>query len=278
MYKLNNLTFYYKNTEVPALKNINLEIAHGEFLGIIGHSGSGKSTLAKCLNGIIPHYQHGRMRGQVLFNGNPTETLSIADISRSVGSVFDDPESHLITMEVEQELIFGLENMAVDPKEMQIKVENALEAVGIAHLRNRSINTLSGGQKQRLAIAAALAVEPKILVLDEPTSELDPIGSKEIYNLLAKFNKKGITVVLIDQKVELLARYASRIIVLNQGEIILEGSPREIFSADEKLNKAGVDIPQVTKLIKMLGFRYGKLPISVDEGAACILENMGIGK
>ncbi|MTI79594.1 MAG: ATP-binding cassette domain-containing protein [Firmicutes bacterium] len=273
MYNIENFTFNYRSENAPALRDINLSVFKGEFLGITGPTGAGKSTLAKCLNGIIPHFQRGLMHGLIKLKDESINNSSIATIARTVGSVFDDPEGQIVSMEVEQELIFGLENMGIPPENMKQRMDKALEVTGIAHLRHSPTNSLSGGQKQRLAIAAVLAMQPEVLILDEPTSELDPMGSKEIFQVLRYLNKQeGITVVMIEQKTELLARYADRIVVLEQGEIAMEGTPERIFSRREELYKIGVQVPQVTELACLLTGETDILPLTVPEGASFIRE------
>ena len=270
VYDIKELTFHYPETNQPALSGINLTVNKGEFLGITGPTGAGKSTLAKCLNGIIPHFQKGSLQGSVLLNGKPIQQNTIANIAKTVGSVFDDPEAQIISADVEQELIFSLENMGIDPGEMESRITQALEKTGLSAFRHSSTSALSGGQKQRLAVAAVLAIKPQVLVLDEPTSELDPLGTKEIFKILADLNQKeGITVVIIEQKTEYLARYADRIVILDQGKAAVDGPPRDVFSYSEKLRHLGVQPPQIAQLAHRLGQRH-QLPITVSEGLSYI--------
>ena len=270
VYIIKDLTFHYPQAKSPALSGINLTIRKGEFLGITGPTGAGKSTLARCLNGIIPHFQKGCLQGSVLLNGKHLQQETTANIARVVGSVFDDPEAQIISADVEQELIFSLENMGVEPSEMESRITQALEMTGLSALRHSSTNNLSGGQKQRLAIAAVLAIKPQILVLDEPTSELDPLGTKEIFKILADLNQReGITVVLIEQKTEYLARYAGRIVILDQGKVAVDGHPRDVFSSSEELRHLGVQPPQIAQLAHRFG-SCRHLPITVSEGLSYI--------
>ncbi len=270
VYIIDNLTFYYPQTKIPALSGINLTVRKGEFLGITGPTGAGKSTLVKCLNGIIPHYQKGSLQGSVLLNGKPVQQDTIANIARRVGSVFDDPEAQIISADVEQEIIFSLENMGIDPSEMKSRIDWALQKTGLSAVRHSSTNALSGGQKQRLAIAAVLAIKPQVLVLDEPTSELDPLGTREIFEILAELNQReGITVVIIEQKTEYLARYASRIVILDQGKVAVDGPPRDVFSHSERLWHLGVQPPQIAQLAHRFG-QWQQLPITVSEGLSYI--------
>lgn len=266
--EIKNFTFSYPQSPQPALKDINLTVEKGEFIGITGPTGAGKSTLACCLNGIIPHFQGGKAQGQINLQGVSIFTRNAAQISRLLGSVFQDPEAQIVSTEVEQELAFGLENLGFPPREIEKRIADVLDLVGIAELRHRPTVALSGGQKQRVAIAAALAMLPEILVLDEPTSELDPVGTEEIFQVLNHLNKdRGITVIIIEQKTEQLAAYAGRIVVLNNGEVALEGEPWQVFSQQEELEAIGIRIPQVTRLAKMLGGRDKySLPLTVEQG------------
>lgn len=266
--EIKNFTFSYPQSPQPALKDINLSVEKGEFIGVTGPTGAGKSTLACCLNGIIPHFQGGSAQGQINLQGSSIFTRSAAQISRLVGSVFQDPEAQIISTEVEQELAFGLENLGFPPKEIEKRISDALDLTGIAELRHRPTAALSGGQKQRVAIAAALAMLPEILVLDEPTSELDPVGTEEVFQVLNHLNKEqGITILIIEQKTEQLAAFAGRMVVLNSGEVVMDGEPWQVFSRQEELEAIGIKIPQVTRLAGMLGGKDKySLPLTVEQG------------
>lgn len=279
LYEIENLTFTYKNSQSPALCSLNLSIKKGEFLAITGPGGAGKSTLIKCLNGIIPHFNSGNMEGRVMLQGISTRGKSIADIACIAGTVMDDPEAQIISMDVEQEISFGLENMGINRVEMEARINCALQVTGMSELRYCSTAELSGGQKQRLAIASALALQPQVLILDEPTSELDPLGTKAIFKLLRQLNKeKGITVIIVEQKTEYLALYASRILILNQGEIVLDGLSREVFSAQEELLRLGVQIPQIPELVYRLGAcQEDDIPLTIDEGLCFINDRLAGG-
>jgi energy-coupling factor transporter ATP-binding protein EcfA2 len=265
--KIENLAFSYPQSKEPALKNINLTIKKGDFTGITGPTGAGKSTLAYCLNGIIPHFQGGKLEGRISLRGESLFALGTAQISRMVGSVFQDPDAQIISTDVEQEVAFGPENLGFPPEEIEQRITGALKLTGISGLRHRPTAVLSGGQKQRLAIAAALAVLPEILLLDEPASELDPAGTEEIFQVLKKLNRKhGITIIIIEQKTEQLAAYANRIVVLNEGAVVMDDAPRQVFSQLQALKDAGVRIPQVAGLAGMIGINNRPpLPLTVEE-------------
>lgn len=273
--QLNNITYHYKNSQHPALDNINLNIKQGSFIGFIGPTGAGKTTLLKIINGIIPHFEGGHFKGQVMLKGKPASEMTIAQIGRLVGTVLDDPEAQIICLDVEQELAFVMENFGIPPGEMEQRMKLALSSVGLTHLRSRSTRALSGGQKQRLAIAAALVMLPKILVLDEPTSELDPLGSTDVFQVLKQLNTKyGITILVAEQKTELLTIYCDRLVVLDQGKLALEGTVKEIFSSKD-IRQLGVAIPEVTELAYLFNDNLLEPPITLAEGITYCQELIG---
>ncbi|AGL02929.1 energy-coupling factor ABC transporter ATP-binding protein [Desulfoscipio gibsoniae] len=259
-------TYCYPNSQHSALNNVELKIKKGSFVGFTGPAGAGKTTLLKSINGIIPYFEGGAVGGSVYIKGRPVRDMSLPQISRVVGTVLDDPEAQVICLDVEQELAFGMENFGIDPSEMEQRMVTALSSVGIAHLRGRSTHSLSGGEKQRLAIAAALVIQPEILILDEPTSELDPLGSEEVFKVLRRLNiEQGITVLVTEQKTDLLASCCHRLVVLNQGSILLDGSPGEVFK-DKNILQLGVAIPQVTELAHQFDNLDIDMPITLEEG------------
>jgi energy-coupling factor transport system ATP-binding protein len=269
MISVKGLTFCYGGSERAALKNINLEIQQGEFVGITGPAGAGKSTLTLCLNGVIPHFQNGEYFGEVMVDRKDTVENNCANLAYSVGSVFQDPETQIVSSSVEDEIAFGLENLNTTPSEIDARITESLDMVGIPHLRYSPTSQLSGGQKQRVAVASAIALRPKVLVLDEPTSELDPKGSKDIFDTLKKLNiEYGITIIVVEQKMQLLTEYCSRLIAMNDGEIVLDGPIREIISKQGILQHLGVNCSPITRLTYMLkkrGLYYGQYPVNVEE-------------
>ena len=231
MIQIQDFSFTYKNGENPALQEISLTVPDGGFLGIIGPAGAGKTTLARAIAGIIPHHYPGDFYGSVTVNGLDTVDSKIVDLSRLVGMVFQDVESQIISPLVEDELLYGLENFGVPREEIPGRMEEALAKVGVSDLRERSIASLSGGQRQKVAIASIIALKPKILVLDEPTGELDPRSSRQIFSLLKELNEEqGITVILIEQKIMLLCEFARQLAVLSKGRIIRQGETRDVLS------------------------------------------------
>ncbi len=243
-------------------------------MGITGPAGAGKTTLCHCLNGVIPHYRPGRRRGKVRLGGTPVEALSLSDLGRRVGTVFEDPDFQMVSETVEEEVAFGPEHLGLPPERIQSQVEEALEALEIRELRKRVISTLSGGEKQRVAIAASLAARPPILVLDEPTSELDPVGTAEVFQALTRLNREyAVTVILVSQEVEFLATHAEELIVLDSGAGIARGSPEEVFEDPTPLERSGIAIPAVVRLAKRLQdeagltLPNGRIPLGVEAAA-----------
>ena len=273
MIQIQDFSFTYKSGETPALQEISLTVPDGGFLGVIGPAGAGKTTLARAIAGMIPHHYPGDFYGSVTVNGLDTVDTSILDLSRLVGTVFQDIESQIISPLVEDEMLYGLENFGVPREEIPGRIDEALERVGIADLRDRSIASLSGGQRQKVAIASIIALKPRILVLDEPTGELDPRSSRQIFSLLKELNEEqGITVILIEQKIMLLCEFASQLAVLSKGRIIRQGETRDVLSHAEELQALGVNCPRVTTLSRLLTEKTGaEQPVCINLDAA---ENM----
>lgn len=236
-----------------ALKDIDLSVEEGTFVGLIGPSGAGKSTLASAITGAIPHHYRGRLFGSTLVAGLDTCEASLTDIAKVAGSVLQDIDAQMVASVVEDELLFGLENFGIDHREIEGRIASALDAVGIADLRHREIATLSGGQKQKVAIAAILAMTPRVIVMDEPTSALDPASARDVFEVLRRAKElTGMTVILIEQTVALLAEYCDRVVVIDQGRIALDGTPTDVFSHGENLRAIGVDTPRTVRISNSL--------------------------
>lgn len=283
MISIENLTFYYADEKRPALNGIDLEIGDGEFVLVTGASGSGKSSLARCLNGLIPHFYGGRLGGRVTVDGLDVSLHAPKEMASRVGMVFQDPENQLVTADVEREIAFGMENLALPHPEIAKRLEEALDTVGIAALRKRQLHTLSGGEKQKVAIASVLALKPEVLVLDEPTSELDPQGAEEVLATVQRLNDElGMTVVLVEHRLERVVHLVDRLIVLAAGRVIADGSPGQVLERQyDQLRRAGVGIPPLIRLVHGLqerGVRVAGAPLTVKEGRR-LLERVytGIG-
>ncbi|MCL2046354.1 MAG: energy-coupling factor ABC transporter ATP-binding protein [Oscillospiraceae bacterium] len=276
MISIKDYTFQYGDTEQPALKGINLHIEKGEFVGIIGPSGAGKSTLLSSINGIVPHYYTGDFYGSVTVCGLDTVNSGCVALSRHVGSVLQDPEAQIVTSYVEDEIAFSLENFNVPAGEIDMRITEALELSGIPHLRKRDTAGLSGGQKQRVVVAAAIALRPEILVLDEPTSELDPMGSQMIFETLAKLNQDhNMTIIIVEQKIMLLSHFSKRMITMVDGEIMTDMSTIDTLKESWRLIEMGINCPRVVSLARMLeeeGLYNGTYPRTVEEAATMVRE------
>ncbi len=245
---------------VTALEEISLEVAAGEFLGITGSTGSGKSTLCLAIAGLVPQETGGIVGGSVVVTGWDTRYTPVPQLATRVGVVFQDPESNLVGLSVEDEVAFGPENLGIPPAEIARRVDWALEVVGLSHERDRLSAHLSGGQKQRLAIAAVLAMQPQILVLDEPTAQLDPVGKEEVIAAVERLRQelgRRLTIVLVESDTELLSHFADRIVVLHAGRVALEGSPRAVFSRTEQLAALGIRVPPLAELAARLNRALG---------------------
>jgi energy-coupling factor transport system ATP-binding protein len=252
-----NVTYIYETDEedeapsVPALDGVNLTVSKGEFLCVLGHNGSGKSTLAKMCNAILEPTD-----GEVIVAGMSTKEEENGDlIRRKVGMVFQNPDNQIVATIVEDDVAFGPENLGVEPSEIRRRVDEALKAVNMYDLRLRQSHNLSGGQKQRVAIAGVLAMQTEVIVLDEPTAMLDPVGRQEVLSTIHKLNKElGITVIMVTHFME-EAVDADRVIVMNAGRIVLDGTPREVFSNTAAVKSCGLDVPQSTELCSRLGVK-----------------------
>jgi energy-coupling factor transport system ATP-binding protein len=267
MIQISDFTFKYSDKNIPAVKGINLLIREGEFILLTGPSGCGKSTLIRSLNGLIPHFYGGVFSGKVESQGFDTREKSTRFLSQKIGMVFQNPDNQLFMNTVESEVAFGLENLGLSKKLIRKRIEETLSAVGISHLKKKGIHALSGGEKQKVAICAILAMQPEVLLLDEPTSELDPQSSEEILMLIQKLNEElGITIVLIEHRIERVINYVDRVIVMNEGAIIHDGAPKHVFSHD--LISLGVSTPPIIELfneMKHRKFDIKEIPFNVKD-------------
>ena len=263
---LADLTVTFAGSDRPALRGIDLDVAPGEWVGIMGLNGAGKTTLGLCLNGVIPQLLPATISGRALVGGRDPATTPVREMARTVGVVLDNPEYQLSQATVAEEVAFGLENLAVAPGSMPARIAAALEAVGLAGLEERSPFALSGGQQQRLAIASVLVMEPAILVMDEPTSNLDPVGTAEVFEIVRRLNReRGMTVVIAEHDVEALAAHVDRLVVLTQGRVAFQGPTRHVLGRVEELEPLGLRPPAVTELAHALAPDDGDLPVTVEE-------------
>jgi energy-coupling factor transport system ATP-binding protein len=259
MIDFHHLTYSYPGTKATVLQDISLDVAEGEFLLVMGPSGAGKSTLLRCLNGLVPHFYGGTLSGTIRVDGRDPVALGPRGMADIVGFVLQDPEAQFVVDRVEDELAFALENQGLSPIVMRKRVEEALDQINIAHLRHRSVSTLSGGERQRVAIAAVMTLQPRVLVLDEPTSQLDPQAAEEVLDTLVKLNQDlGLTIILSEHRLERVVQYVDRILYLSgNGQPPILDEPRKV------LDRVELTPPLIT-LAKALG--WSPIPLTIKEG------------
>ena len=266
------LHYRYPTGTAPVLRGVDLTIRRGEFIGLVGSTGAGKTTLCQALNGLIPHYNQGEVTGSVHVDGRDTAALTVADLSASVGLVFQDADAQLVMSTVEEECLLGPLSQGLSRAEAQTRARETLELLEIAHLAERAPQALSGGQKQRVAIAAVMVARPEVLVLDEATSELDALMVQKIFALCERLNRElGTTIVLVSHELELLARHAQRLVVLHEGRVLLDAAPREAFAHPEIFAEAGVRLPQVTQFAEASAWLPWPAPPLTEEEAMPVL-------
>ncbi len=259
MIEFDALTYRYPGSQAPVLQDLSLEIDDGEFLLVVGPSGAGKSTFLRCLNGLVPHFYGGTLSGQVRVLSLDPVALGPRGMASVVGFVLQDPEAQFVVDKVEDELAFALENQGLDPLVMRKRVEEVLDQLSIAHLRHRSVNTLSGGERQRVAIAAVMTLQPQVLVLDEPTSQLDPQAAEEVLDTLVKLNQDlGLTVILSEHRLERVVQYADRMLYFpGEGQAPLLDEPRAVLG----------EMPFTPPLVALAkALDWSPLPLTIKEG------------
>ena len=268
MIEFRDFSFTYWESARVALRNVSLRIDEGEFVLVAGRSGCGKTSLCRCLNGLIPHFHGGQLSGNVTVAGLDVASSQPRELAGVVGMVFQDPENQVIAADVERDVAFGLENAGMPVEQIAYRVGEVLDLMGISALRRSPISTLSGGEKQRVAIAAALAVQPRILVLDEPSSELDPEGASGLLRFLGDLRARlGITVVIVEHRLERVVEYVDRVLVMEEGRVVADGTPRTVLDSLESPEK-GIGLPPVARLARELrgrGIWEGPTPLSVAE-------------
>jgi len=269
------LTYTYPGATKPSIRDVSLTIEKGEFVILTGPSGCGKTTLCRCFNGLIPHFYAGQLEGELTVAGLKVTEHPIYEMAQRVGLVFQNPENQLFALSVEKDVAFGLENLGVSRGEMRKRVDWALQMTGIEELRDRAPHELSGGQQQRVAIACVLAMQPNVMVFDEPTSFLDPLGAQKIFEVINDLNKKlGVTVILVEHRLDLASKYADHVVIIDEGKMVLNGKPKEIFNS-ETAKLIGVGIPKATLLWQHLqenGIRLKGVPTSSEEAARLLRE------
>jgi energy-coupling factor transporter ATP-binding protein EcfA2 len=270
--EISHLSFTYAGSTAKVLDDVSLSVPRGGFIGVVGPSGCGKTTLARCLNGLIPHFHPGQMAGRVTVDGWDTQEHAAHELAQKVGLVFQNPENQLVAPNVEREIAFGPENLALARTEIRRRVERLLKSIRLTPLREKAPYELSGGEQQQVAIAATLALQPTILVLDEPTSNLDPLSAFEVLQLLHQLNQdRQLTIVLIEHRLELVVPLVSELVVLDAGRVIAKGSPSQVL-VQKAVANAGVAIPKVVQLVRNLKSQRLRhaCPLSVDDAVRLI--------
>tara|TARA_B100000902_G_scaffold2533_1_gene3201 strand:+ start:4396 stop:5229 length:834 start_codon:yes stop_codon:yes gene_type:complete len=273
--KIENLSVQYLEQEDKALDEISLEVEEGEFVAILGAHGAGKTTLCLSINGIVPNMINADMFGKIEVAGEVPPKIPVRELASKVGSVFDNPEFQMSQLTVFEEVALGLQNLGVDKETIIENITTSLELVGLAGFEERSPFEISGGQQQRLAMASALSMKPQILVLDEPTSNLDPIGKEEVFTVTRKINQEeGLTVIIAEHEVEVIAEYADKVILLEQGKITQVGTPEELFpKIVEMQSNVGVRIPQITDFASRVPNKFqGSIPVTVEQAIESYLQ------
>ncbi len=264
------LGFTYAAASGPSIVDVSFAVDEGEFVVVTGPSGCGKTTLCRCFNGLIPEFYTGDMKGELVVDGLDIRKHQTSELSSHVGLVFQNPENQLFSLTAERDVAFGPENMGLNREEIRKRVDWAMEVTGITQLRDKAPYELSGGQQQRTAIAAILAMQPRIIVLDEPTSFLDPKSAEEIIGVVAKLNRDlRLTIILVEHRLDIVSRFANRVIIMDRGRIILDGKPSEVYGEEARL--IGIGLPRVTMLFHLLrksGVNLQANPITVEEAAA----------
>ncbi|MDT8719151.1 ABC transporter ATP-binding protein [Clostridium sp. 19966] len=267
--RVDNLKYRYPLNKELAIKGISFSIEEGEFIGVIGENQSGKSTICQALVGLVPHFYKGAYGGKVLIDDIEVGKADISSISSKVGIVFQNPFTQVsgAKLTVYEEVAFGLENLGFPRQEMMERVEEALKLLDIYELKNKNPFDLSGGQMQRMAIASIIAMNPQVIILDEPTSQLDPQGSEEVFKAIQELSRQGKTIIMVEHKMEKIAKYSDRVMLLNRGELIALDEPRKIFSRDD-INSYGIQEPVYTRICKGLNIKDNKTglyPVTLEE-------------
>lgn len=278
MIELKNVSFKYELQEEKTIKNLDLYLKQGEFVGIIGKNGSGKTTLCNIIRGIIPDFVQGQISGDIVIDNKNIDDIERGEMAELVGFVFQNPFSQIsgVKKTVFEEIAYGLENLGVPREEIRQRVTDVIKLLKIEDLQDKNPNELSGGQSQRVAIASIIVMNPKVLIFDEPTSQLDPLGTEEIFDILKLLKSQNKTIILVEHKIDLIAEYADRVVVMDDGEIIFNGETHEVLSND-KIEQHNVSMPIVSKLAYKLneekpGF-FKNIPITLDECKKELEEN-----
>ncbi|MCJ8005959.1 energy-coupling factor ABC transporter ATP-binding protein [Lederbergia wuyishanensis] len=280
--EMKNVSYRYPVADDWIIKNASFAIEKGKFTAVIGNNGSGKTTLCNIIRGFIPHFYKGELEGEVIVDGKNIVDYQLGQLGEKIGYVFQNPFIQVSGVKdtVFDEVAYGLENLGVEENEIIDRVNEVLKLVKIEHLRDKHPMELSGGQRQRVALASIIVMNPDILVIDEPTSQLDPIGTEHVFDIIRLMKEKGKTIILVEHKMDLIAEYADNLIVLNEGEIVLQGPTREVF-ANPRFGEHNIQYPHVTEVALHLqknGVKLNYVPIRDEELPESIgWTNIGVG-
>lgn len=274
MITIKNLSYQYPISETDALKDVNVTIEKGKLYALVGANGGGKTTLCNVIRGFIPHFYKGDLRGEMLIEDKDIREWELGELSQKIGYVFQNPFTQIsgVKDNVFEEIAFGLENLGMEPELIREKVAQVIEMLGIGYLRDKNPFELSGGQKQRVALASIIVMEPDVLVIDEPTSQLDPKGTEEVFKIIELMKNKGKTIILVEHKIELIAEYADYIILLNEGEVVMQGITKEILT-DERALSFGAALPQYSMFgleMRKRGMDLGTIPLTEKEAIEAV--------
>lgn len=275
---IKNLSYQYPITDTDVLHDVSLDIKQGKFYAVVGANGGGKTTLCNVIRGFIPHFYKGDLRGEVLVEGKDIRDWELGDLSQKIGYVFQNPFTQIsgVKETVYEEIAFGLENLGIEVEEIEHRVNNILNSLEIDYLREKNPFELSGGQKQKVALASIIVMEPDILVIDEPTSQLDPQGTEEVFKIIEWMKRKGKTIILVEHKIELIAEYADYIIVLQDGKVVKQGEMGVILS-DESILESGSALPQYALFgleMRRQQMDLGSIPLTEKESISAVKQWM----
>lgn len=272
--ELKDVSYRYPTSPKKNLKNINLTVESGEFIAVIGRNGAGKTTLCNVIRGFAPHFYQGKITGSVTVNGKNVLATEIGDLSWDVGYVFQNPfnQNSGVKTTVYEEIAYGLENLGLPRETIFDRVDEVIELLGIAYLADKHPMKLSGGQCQRVALASIIVMEPEVLLIDEPTSQLDPKGTEGVFKIIDTLKKKGKTTILVEHKIDRIAEYADRVLLMDDGQILQDGPAQQVLS-DPKLLKYGVTLPQTALLglrLREAGYPLREIPITIEQARTSV--------
>lgn len=271
--ELQHINYRYPLTSDLTIKDLSLKVEPGEVLGVIGSNGSGKTTVCNIMRGFIPAFYKGKLEGKVIFEDKPLDTSNLGRLAQKIGYAFQNPFTQItgVKYTVYDEIGYGLENLSVPREEANEKVEQVIKLLNIEKIRNQNPYDLSGGQKQMVALASVIVLDPELIILDEPTSQLDPSSTLAVYNIVKNLKKQGKTIIIVDHKVDLLAQVCDEIAVIQDGQLVVKGETHHVFS-DEKVVAAGGQIPEVSAFYLKKYPKSKQVPVTVDEAYEMLKE------